>query len=109
MQEFFREMKDVDRDNEVNRILGAFKLNPFEQLGLPFTATVEDVRRQYRKVSLMVHPDKCSHPRAQDAFEIVGQAQKELLEEDRMNELVYVINMARGECKLVICCAGQCS
>lgn len=34
----------------MNRILGAFKLNPFEQLGLRYDATPEDVRRQYRKV-----------------------------------------------------------
>lgn len=34
------------------RILGAFKLNPFEQLGLRFDATYEDIRRQYRKVGL---------------------------------------------------------
>lgn len=49
-QEFYTELKDVDRENEVNRILGAFKLNPFEQLGLRFDASVEDVRRAYRKV-----------------------------------------------------------
>ena len=54
-------MKDVDRENEVMRIIGAFKLNPFEQLNLKFDATPNDVRRQYRKASLMVHPDKCSH------------------------------------------------
>ncbi len=47
----------------------AFKLNPYEKLGLRFTATPEEVRRQYRKVSLMVHPDKCKHAEAANAFE----------------------------------------
>ena len=61
LQEFYQDMKDVDRENEVMRIIGAFKLNPFEQLNLKFDATPDDVRRQYRKASLMVHPDKCSH------------------------------------------------
>jgi hypothetical protein len=78
------------------RVLSCFKLNPFEFLNLRFDASPEDVRRQYRKVrglsavplpvcscatgavvdahsppqiSLMVHPDKCRHPRSRDAFE----------------------------------------
>jgi len=52
-----------------HRILWSFKLNPYEKLNLPFTATPEEVRRQYRKISLMVHPDKCSHPQASVAFD----------------------------------------
>lgn len=53
-QGFFAEVREVDRDNEVNRILGAFKLNPFEQLGIRFDATLDDAKRQYRKASLLV-------------------------------------------------------
>jgi DnaJ family protein C protein 8 len=68
-QAFFSDVKEVDRDNEVNRILWAFKLNPFEKLNLRFDATPEDVKRQYRKLSLMVHPDKCKHPQASTAFD----------------------------------------
>ena len=89
-------MRDVDREIEVHRILGAFKLNPFEQLGLRFDATVDDVKKAYRKSSLMVHPDKCKHPKAQDAFEILGQAQQQLNNEEKMKELVYVLTLAKG-------------
>ena len=96
LQEFFQGMRDVDRENEVHRILGAFKLNPFEQLGLRFDATVDDVKKAYRKSSLMVHPDKCKHPKAQDAFEILGQAQQQLNNEEKMKELIYVLTLARG-------------
>ena len=53
-QGFFAEVREVDRANEVNRILGAFKLNPFEQLGLRFDATLDEAKRQYRKASLLV-------------------------------------------------------
>lgn len=90
-------MKEVDRENEVNRILGAFKLNPFEALGLRFDATIENIRRQYRKVSLAVHPDKCSHPRAKDAFELIGNAQKELLNEEKRTSLDFLLNTAKEE------------
>lgn len=89
-------MRDVDRENEVHRILGAFKLNPFEQLGLRFDASVDDVKKAYRKSSLMVHPDKCKHPKAQDAFEALGQAQQQLNNEEKMKELLYVLTLAQG-------------
>lgn len=48
MKMFMDDMKEVDRGNEVHRILAAFKLNPFEQLNLRFTATEQDVKRAYR-------------------------------------------------------------
>lgn len=69
VKEFFSEVRQVDRDNEVTRIIWAFKINPYEQLNLRFDASPDDVRRQYRKLSLLVHPDKCSHPQARQAFE----------------------------------------
>lgn len=90
-------MKEVDRENEVNRILGAFKLNPYEMLNLRFTATPEDVRRAYRKISLSVHPDKCTHPRAKDAFETIGHAQKELLDEEKKKNLDFLLGAAKAE------------
>ncbi|KAF8070952.1 spf31 [Scenedesmus sp. PABB004] len=97
LKEFFSEMKDVDRDNEVMRIMFAFKLNPYEKLNLRFTATPEEVRRQYRKLSLMVHPDKCKHEDASDAFDVLGAAQKELLNEEKREALWKVLDMAREE------------
>ena len=96
VQEFFQGVKETDRENEVYRILGAFKLNPFEQLNLKFDASVDDVKKAYRKSSLLVHPDKCKHPKAQDAFEMLGQAQQALNNEDKMRELRYVLTLAQG-------------
>lgn len=51
------------------RILWSFKLNPYERLNLRFTATPDEIRKQFRKLSLMVHPDKCKHAQAADAFD----------------------------------------
>lgn len=97
LKEFFSELRDVDRDNEVNRILWSFKLNPFERMNLRFTATAEEIRKQYRKLSLLVHPDKCKHPQASAAFEILGQAQKDLMDEERRAELQVPLDMAREQ------------
>lgn len=155
-QEFYSDLKDAEREGEVQRILGAFKLNPYEQLGMRNEAPVEEVRRQYRKVrrwlsgtrvpaqqnagarlstrpesrgcrgsgvplvlwphqlracpyvacrlapvlpqvSLMVHPDKCKHPRAKDAFEVIGEAHKQLLDEEKRAKLSFLLQHAKGE------------
>lgn len=48
MKQFMDAMRAADRDNEVMRVLNAFKLNPFEKLNLRFTATASEVKRQYR-------------------------------------------------------------
>ena len=95
LKAFYSDMKQVDRENQVNRVLGAFKLNPYEMLGIRFDASVEDVPRAYRKVSLAVHPDKCSHPRAHEAFEIIGHAQKELLDPEKKGRLDLMLQKAK--------------
>ena len=96
-QAFYSDMREVDRENEVNRILGAFKLNPYEILNLRFDATIDEVPRAYRKVSLAVHPDKCTHPRAKDAFEMIGHAQKELLNEEKRKGLDFLLGVAKED------------
>ena len=67
-KEFTKEVSEAQRAGEVERILSCFKLNPYEHLNLPFEATEDDIKKQYRKLSLLVHPDKNPHPRAKDAF-----------------------------------------
>mmetsp|Transcript_34273 Transcript_34273/g.87652 ORF Transcript_34273/g.87652 Transcript_34273/m.87652 type:complete len:306 (+) Transcript_34273:107-1024(+) len=95
LKEFFVEVKETDRDNEVIRILGAFKLNPFDQLGVRYDATVDQINSKYRSSSLLIHPDKCKHANARDAFEVLRKAHKQLLEEEKRNHLVYLLNYSR--------------
>lgn len=97
LKEFFAEVSEVERDNEVNRIVSCFKLNPFEHLNLSFDSVPEDVKRQYRKLSLLVHPDKCKHPKAQEAFTALAKAQQLLLDPQEREYIVCQINVARDE------------
>jgi DnaJ homolog subfamily C member 8 len=48
-----------------------------------------------RKLSLLVHPDKCSHEQAPAAFEVIGEAQKFILDADRREGLMRVLEYAR--------------
>lgn len=63
-----------------NRFLPSFFLcHRYHVLALPLLgdATEEDIKQRYRKISSLVHPDKCrpgEQERARDAFEEVTKA-----------------------------------
>ncbi|KAL3518651.1 hypothetical protein ACH5RR_021240 [Cinchona calisaya] len=97
LKQFFAEVSEVERDSEVIRILACFKLNPFEHLNLPFDSPLDDVKKQYRKLSLLVHPDKCKHPQAKEAFGALAKAQQLLHEPQEREYLLNQVNAAKEE------------
>ncbi|XP_073303938.1 J domain-containing protein spf31-like [Primulina huaijiensis] len=97
LKKFFSEVSEVERDNEVKRILSCFKLNAFEYLNLPFDSSLVDVKRQYRKLSLLVHPDKCKHPQAKEAFAALAKAQQLLNDSQERAYLLNQVNAAKEE------------
>jgi DnaJ family protein C protein 8 len=82
------------------RILWAFKLNPFEKLNLRFDATPEEVRKQYRKLSLMVHPDKCKHPQAAVAFDCEWDAAQPTTDAEVLRQ--YLVRIPAEVCVAVL-------
>ena len=62
---------------------------------LPETASDEDIRQRYLKLANMIHPDKCSHPGAREAFEAVMHASEILKDPKRKEECVHLIKGAR--------------
>lgn len=71
-------------DQQINRLLRAgstyFNLNPFEVLQVEPELTVDQIKKKYRSLSFLVHPDKNqdNKERAQLAFEAVNKAWKTL-------------------------------
>ncbi|KAJ3922133.1 DnaJ-domain-containing protein [Lentinula edodes] len=90
-----REASAFQREVEVERILKAFKLNPYDILDLDETATQDDIKKKYRQLSLFIHPDKTPHPRAPDAFDILKKAESELSEKAKRDELDALLSQAR--------------
>ncbi|KAG6888427.1 hypothetical protein C0992_008507 [Termitomyces sp. T32_za158] len=90
-----REESAFNREVEVERILKAFKLNPYDMLDIEENATAEAIKRRYKQLSLFIHPDKTSHPRAPEAFDLLKKAESELSDKDRRENLDAVINQAR--------------
>ncbi|KAG2333563.1 hypothetical protein Bca52824_004743 [Brassica carinata] len=124
LKSFLAEVGEVERDNEVVRILSCFRLNPFEHLNLSFDSSTDDVKRQYRKVFFTsvtytmrrylihsklcvrffflsdffdgVHRDKCKHPQAQEAF----GAQQLLLNDQERDYILTQVHAAKEELKM---------
>lgn len=99
LKEFMLDVSDARRTAECERILGCFKINPYEILALwkQDEATASETRKQFRQRSLFVHPDKCKHPQAKEAFELVTKAYKDLCDEETKKEADATIRHAREE------------
>ncbi|KRX67186.1 DnaJ -like protein subfamily C member 8 [Trichinella britovi] len=67
-------------------------LNPYDVLLLPLESTVEEMRKQYRRLSILVHPDKNPDDResAQKAFDILKKA-IEMLEDPEQRARIQLI------------------
>lgn len=57
--------------------------------------TEKDIKMQYRKKSLLIHPDKTQNPAAPDAFDRLNKAQTALLDEKQRTYLDECIADAR--------------
>lgn len=90
-----REASAFQRELEVERILKAFKLNPYDILDIDESSTQDDVKKRYRHLSLFIHPDKTPHERAPEAFDILKKAESELSDTTKREELDAIINQAR--------------
>lgn len=87
--------KEFDKDSEIERILGAFRLNGYAVLDLQPGVPDTDIKKMYRTKSLLIHPDKTSNPKAPDAFDRLAKAQQQLLDEKARERLDESIADAR--------------
>ncbi|KAJ7928922.1 hypothetical protein B0H13DRAFT_2544862 [Mycena leptocephala] len=86
----------LQREIEVERILKAFKLNPFDILDIDESSTSEEIKKRYKQLSLVIHPDKTPHPRAPEAFDLLKKAESELSDKDKRENIDAVIAQSRS-------------
>ncbi|XP_068663164.1 uncharacterized protein [Aristolochia californica] len=74
---------EAERFEEVTRIMECEADSPYDVLGVNHNMSADNIKKRYWKLSLMVHPDKCSHPQAHQAFIILNKAFKELQDPEK--------------------------
>ncbi|KAA8893161.1 hypothetical protein FN846DRAFT_980123 [Sphaerosporella brunnea] len=90
-----REASEYTKDAEISRILNTFKLDSYAILDLQPGVPESDIKIQFRKKSLLIHPDKTKNPLAPDAFDRLKKAQAELMDEKKRERLDEAIADAR--------------
>ncbi|XP_055534089.1 dnaJ homolog subfamily C member 8 [Wyeomyia smithii] len=112
---FYSEVKQIEkRDSvltsaqQIERLLrpGAtyFNLNPFEVLQLEPDTPIEQIKKKYRSLSILVHPDKNQDDkdRAQQAFEVINKAYKTLENELTRKRCLDVYEEAKDRTDMMI-------
>jgi len=107
-QTFYTEVKQIEkRDSvltpkqQIERLLrpgsSYFNLNPFEVLQIDPDVTDEEIKKRFRQLSILVHPDKNQDDpeRAQKAFEAVDKAYKLLLDQEQKKRAVDVVHAGK--------------
>lgn len=81
-----------------------FNLNPFEVLQVEPETPLDEVKKKYRRFSILVHPDKNQDDadRAQQAFEIINRAWKTLENDETRQKCMDVIEEAKGRTDLMV-------
>ena len=83
------------QDKEIDRIMTSFILDPYSVLDLQPGVPPEEIKKVYRRKSLLIHPDKTKNPRASDAFDRLKKAEAELSDDKKRESLDNLIAAAR--------------
>lgn len=108
-------MKEIEKrdsvltpEQQINRLLRPgstyFNLNPFEVLQVEPETPIEEIKKKYRRLSILVHPDKNQNDaeRAQQAFEILNRAWKTLESEETRKKCMDVVEEAKGRTDIMV-------
>ncbi|PRQ35630.1 putative DnaJ domain-containing protein [Rosa chinensis] len=87
---------------EVTRIMEAEDDSSYEILGESHYASADNIKKRYWKLSLLVHPDKCSHPQANQAFVKLYKAFKELQDPKKRRALDEKIELREKQERFVV-------
>lgn len=90
-----KEASEFQKDAEIDRIRKAFPLDAYAVLDLQPGVPESDIKIQYRKKSLLIHPDKTKNPAAPDAFDRLKKAQMTLMDDKARTHLDECIADAR--------------
>lgn len=80
---------------QVERLTSKIFSSAYEVLLLAHGVDEKTIRNQYRKLSALVHPDKCKHAKANEAFHVLKKALDDLMDPSYHDKYKDLIPAAR--------------
>merc|ERR1719277_1129309 len=71
----------------------------FQMLQISPEASESEITKQYRKLSVLIHPDKCKHEKAADAFQILNKAYNDTKDPSYNDKYKDLLPMAKERVK----------
>ena len=82
-------ISETDMKNELDRLMklknSADPCSPLQINMDDPTVSYETVKKNYRKLTLYVHPDRCNHANAKEAFHVLERAYSKISSEESFN------------------------
>lgn len=107
LKSFMKDVKDIEKrdevltnDKQIERLTKPgskyLNLNPYEVLQVRPDSSEEEIRKSYKQMSILVHPDKNPNDkeRAGKAFEAIRNANKLLQDEDQVKKIKRLLEEA---------------
>ena len=92
------ELEQNNIKTEIDRLL-TFKditfIDPFNILNISYNSTEEQIKRKYRATAMLIHPDKCTLLDAPEAFHILEQAYKFLINPETKYNFKNILSTAK--------------
>lgn len=95
MKRLTKEDNKFTQDYQMQRLLGTTFVNPYDILEVGAEASEEEIKKRFRMLSILVHPDKCRHEKASDAFHLLEQAYKQLIDPEKRRIFQRVMREAK--------------
>jgi len=106
-QSFMQDVKDIERrdedltsDKQIERLTKPgskyLNLNPYEVLQISPKATEDEIKKKFRQLSILVHPDKNPDRKdfAEKAFEAVNEANRALKDPEQVKKAKLLLEEA---------------
>jgi DnaJ family protein C protein 8 len=69
LMEELKSNQPLTAQSHIKRLLNSNFISPYDVLCIPSEATEEEIKKQFRQLTLLLHPDKCSDINAVEAFQ----------------------------------------
>ena len=100
MSKMSKEDTKFTRDYQMERLMSRQYANPHDVLEVGPEASEVEIKRKFRMLSMLVHPDKNKHEKAGDAFGMLDKAYKTLMDVEKRRTYQRVMREAKERVEL---------